>query len=596
MSGFNLKRVMAQQQAPSVENEGLVLDEHGKPKQLFHGTTHDFEAFDPSLAHHENSMGKGIYLTDSPEDATSNYAGIGPDLESRIDQLTDRLMNDWASEHDTPQFNSPEYKRLRNRMRFKARKQLTGSHKGAIYPVQVRMKNPLVLDPKSQLRYDSMYDYPEGEDGQPNYDSDPEDNQASLSYRLWKAILNTSAEMGVDGQKIFNELDEATGISSGEPRVYDVDRALRDNILGMLEDPDNGDLIGHEFIRRVYQKMGFDGVVMDAYSYFGPQKRKGPYGNAWVSKGMNIAPGTKHYVLFDPKNVKSIYNPKPNWNDPRLTSTAMRRLAASMAQIVKDPAKYGYEKCPDCDGRWANVPVGSLPRGSKCKTCNGWGVLPRQQKEEPNGILEVTRTAQTNSPNDTQVKVQFCSQCGSARVENADGNIPCKNCNGRGEFPDHNTCVKCNGTKIEPGDRKRCSNCGATRDTVHHTPSFRYQVVAGPSSTDIYIHTNTDDTAKTLQILWGTESYGSLIAKDTSTGSQKDLTDLAKDGAWGNEMRGELRFETPNVQYVSQAKRRAIEDQKRKENFTETFGLSQEDLGKLQEQLRPKKTTPRNVF
>ena len=501
MSGFNLKRVLAQQVAQ--QQEGLVLDEQGRPKRLFHGTTHNFDAFDTERANHENSMGKAVYLTDSPEDASANYAGIGPDLENRISQLTDQLMNEAQGDWKDNRFVA--------RMRAKARKQLMGQHKGAVYPVQVRMKNPLVLDPKSQQRYDQLVTCPEGED------DDYKENQEGSAYKLWQALLDVGSEMGVDGGAVWEKLNEVVDMTD-EPLVYQVDQALRE-VTGNLDDPSTGDLICHEFIRKVYQRMGYDGVVMDAYSYFVPQRRKDPYGGAYTTQGMNIAPGTKHYVVFDPRSIKSIYNPNPNWNDPKLTA-GIKQQAASMSEIVRNPGRYGYEKCPECGG-------GTPGRKSSCGRCNGWGVLPTK-------TIPKTLVIQRSIVGPTANPQSF------------------------------------------PEVRR------------HNIPAFIYRIDGG-NIQNVFTHDNTDDTAKTIHALWNTGAYDKLVGQDLQSGVEKDLTDLAKDGAWGNDLRGELRnLASPGVAYISQARQKQIADEKLNRDVTEAFGLSAEELERITKEMAPK--------
>src|ERR1700733_8217473 len=71
-----------------------VVDDEGAPKVLYHGTTHNFDTFNPSIANPENYLGKGIYLTDSPTDVNANYAGKGPDLTARIENKAEQIFQD----------------------------------------------------------------------------------------------------------------------------------------------------------------------------------------------------------------------------------------------------------------------------------------------------------------------------------------------------------------------------------------------------------------------------------------------------------------------------------------------------------------------
>jgi hypothetical protein len=65
--------------------KSMVVDEDGKPLVVYHGTTHDFQVFDPLYNEH--------FFTSSIDDVNANYSGqelgIGP---SRIGQYTDTLL------------------------------------------------------------------------------------------------------------------------------------------------------------------------------------------------------------------------------------------------------------------------------------------------------------------------------------------------------------------------------------------------------------------------------------------------------------------------------------------------------------------------
>jgi hypothetical protein len=71
-----------------------AVKESGEPITLYHATTHDFDTFSLNRANPENHYGRGFYLTDSVDDANLNYAGIGPDLEIRIERRTEQLADE----------------------------------------------------------------------------------------------------------------------------------------------------------------------------------------------------------------------------------------------------------------------------------------------------------------------------------------------------------------------------------------------------------------------------------------------------------------------------------------------------------------------
>jgi len=67
------------------------LDEDGKPLVVYHGSTQNIEAFDPSKSNPESDFGAGIYFSNNVEDIANNYAGFGPDLTNKIDLRAERL-------------------------------------------------------------------------------------------------------------------------------------------------------------------------------------------------------------------------------------------------------------------------------------------------------------------------------------------------------------------------------------------------------------------------------------------------------------------------------------------------------------------------
>lgn len=85
-----------------------AVDEDGEPIIVYHGTTHEFDRFDPSKAFQLNHLGQGFYFSSSEGDSEINYAGIGPDLRNRIGELADEYIA----------FDPKQIKRVNNRGTF----------------------------------------------------------------------------------------------------------------------------------------------------------------------------------------------------------------------------------------------------------------------------------------------------------------------------------------------------------------------------------------------------------------------------------------------------------------------------------------------
>jgi hypothetical protein len=115
------------------ENYDLPMDEASRMARAqeygfegYHGTTHDFPAFDAERGNYEGHFGRGNYFTSEPLDAGANYAGEGPDLTGRITQRAEQLASELDLDYDDPKVIEM------------ARRELVGPHQGAIIPAMVR--------------------------------------------------------------------------------------------------------------------------------------------------------------------------------------------------------------------------------------------------------------------------------------------------------------------------------------------------------------------------------------------------------------------------------------------------------------------------
>jgi hypothetical protein len=281
--------------------------ESGEPITLYHATTHDFDTFSLNRANPENHYGKGFYLTDSIDDANLNYAGIGPDLEIKIELRTERLADelmdmtpedvaDMARELNVDESlidlakieesgASPEL------IREMATKELT-THGGAVMPVYARLRNPVKVGTKDEttFRIDTEFD-----------DDGDLVSESGNGIDLYNSLNDVGREYGIPEQqigevwaKISNEMID-DDITAGR-----VDEIIRNNVYDIYT-PD-GEYAGPgQFIADVFRDMGFDGIKMDAGKYFGP--RQGAMGTKL--KGMEGVEEATHYILFEPTQIKS---------------------------------------------------------------------------------------------------------------------------------------------------------------------------------------------------------------------------------------------------------------------------------------------------
>ncbi len=254
------------------ENSSKILDSNNEPLVIFHGTTHEFYEFERTRGNVENHFGVGYYFTDSKADVENNYLEEGADLTNRIEQMADRLENDGLA---------------RAKAKKKAEKLLKGT-KPKILHVFLKMLNPIYLTDNG-TRFDSLEI--ENEDG------DYVENEDSLPMKLFNAMQSVQYEFdGVDAQKIFNDIGEELGYDWDYVLAKSVDEALRKSESLMYIQDSEGNLASNEYIRRVYEEAGFDGIVMDADSQFGNKRKSG--------KKMLMDEGTRHYISFESNNIK----------------------------------------------------------------------------------------------------------------------------------------------------------------------------------------------------------------------------------------------------------------------------------------------------
>jgi len=261
-------------------------------KRVFHGTTHDIKAFDPSKGNIEGYYGDAIYFTDSPVDASKNYAGVGPDLTSRIYSRQEQLINDWASgasKKKTEPFKGA--KKYGKDLNIKpedfddmdqyfmaiARKELSGGADNVI-PAYLKMENPIDLTNKNE-GWELITEYDEAG----NYV-----DETGNAIDLYESIMQVANKYNFDGQKLFNDLELYEYKSFRE-----VDDAIRasDEMLDLGDD--YGNYASNQAIKEIYQDAGFDGVIMDASDTFINMK--------------NVPRDTKHFIVFEPNQVRSTF-------------------------------------------------------------------------------------------------------------------------------------------------------------------------------------------------------------------------------------------------------------------------------------------------
>jgi DNA (cytosine-5)-methyltransferase 1 len=331
-----------------------AVDEEGAPKRLYHGTTHEFDAFNPTLANVENHHGRGIYLTSSAEDVGANYATRqGADIKSRIESRHEEmvdvwddpdeassLVDEWAAAHPErkadadvlraavgdPESVSAGPRLLDEVTRWKAEQQIAGQHGGAVLPLYAAIKKPVDLRPGKVTRFDI----------ETKWSEDGEDflGEEGLGVQAKEAIQRVARDYDDDNlaDEVLSVLDDPDGFTAA-----DLEQAVRRVGSDWYADGERSS--PGQFLQDVYREMGFDGIVISADKEFGAGRKFG-------QRMPGINPDTEHWVAFEPTQVKSATGNVGTWNpkDPRhlYQTVTVRKGEETLAKFGLPPRKKKY--------------------------------------------------------------------------------------------------------------------------------------------------------------------------------------------------------------------------------------------------------------
>lgn len=294
--------------------DSKVVDESGLPLVVYHGTTHDFDEFDPRGGNIENFHGKGAYFTSDPEDASKNYAGkTGPDITNRIERdmekIADGIMDDFdgwsdsigefSSVQSEDEWDELEEDERQEIIRKIAEKGIVGQHEGAILPCFLSIQNPVYVETKPILGQETFFDY------EYNFDEETEEenvNEDTTGYKLLEALNEMMGDYHYEGESI----DEV--ISNIQTHMLDDGGMYASRFESMLKeslpiDYDTGDQAGGQMIQEIYRALGFDGIILNAgrFNMAGTKNR------------------TLHFVPFNATQIKSIFAKEFNPNSPKIS-------------------------------------------------------------------------------------------------------------------------------------------------------------------------------------------------------------------------------------------------------------------------------------
>lgn len=276
--------------------DSKIVDADGAPRVLYHGTMGDFSSFDTARANPESNWGAGIYFTNDRNDLSVNYAGRGPDMDSKLENLADQIEQD-------DEFEGNHADALRE-----AERRMDLENEGNAIPVYMRMEQPFKIGGKDEtfLDYDMPYDEETEEYGEPG-------GKAQDLIDAIRELGESGEYFDADGvENLVNDLQEHAldngGIQASKLELI----ASGAKNYGYVTDAD-GKLVASEILRKALEKIGYDGIIDTRVSQKFPR--------------MGLKPTTTHYIVFDPHQVKSAIGNRGTF-DPQSTAITDSMYAA----------------------------------------------------------------------------------------------------------------------------------------------------------------------------------------------------------------------------------------------------------------------------
>lgn len=314
-------------------SEGLPVIQPGQHEGgpgvfvAFHGTTHSDITQFRRIGNAEGFLGRGPYFTTEADDASENYAGVGPDLTSRIEQekesLADGLdtytqadmLRDYFDadpaklqahiEDNEPGFTAdtwedddaniePLWDAFGDKaLDLAATRALKGDSDGLMMKVYVKLTKPADTTGSQELEYNVETDD----------NGDFVDETGALVDWVLKA-REIGERYGATREAEEHIDDVMSEAADGSVRMKDVfDSALK-RFSGAY-DEDGSMLSPGQVFTEIAEELGYDGVIMDAGLHFGPGRRG--FGGINIPGMRGVRGDTLHIVPFTPNQVKS-YN------------------------------------------------------------------------------------------------------------------------------------------------------------------------------------------------------------------------------------------------------------------------------------------------
>ena len=271
-------------------NDNDIKDLNDETQTLYHGTFDGFNEFNPNISNPEAYVGQAIYTTNSQQDVNQNYLDKNsPDIRSRVGQRKEDMENLYYM--DKLEFID-KYGHYQNKFGEVNDENLSEFIDEVIdetfasprmLPLYGKMKNPFVLEPYQEPKYFYNYNYEEDEESG-DYTETEEGNWIEVKEIITDVLSNWIKESEIND--ILYAIAEIDELDSGITPLQ-----LFDKLTSELDEY-NGEIDGfhsRNVVQEIIQEMGHDGIIMDAYHFF-PQLNN---------------EGDRHYIFFDPNQVKS---------------------------------------------------------------------------------------------------------------------------------------------------------------------------------------------------------------------------------------------------------------------------------------------------
>ena len=314
-------RLAQERAALPVEQGGLGLPVDNTPEQRanimfpnegYHGSLYDINKFNQNKASTESHAGRGTYITDSPEDASINYANIyGPDVKAKVERNIERdiesrnpiyrLLDRFENENLTPK-----------QQEVLLANTINADNLGVVYPLRYRADKPIHLDSTN----------PRSSDAGPFFEYDKEYDdyiETSKAQELGNALKEYEYS---GGNRSY--IDEILADSTGESvPILDLYNAAKEGSGNMMDDY-TGDIIsGGVAASDFIKNFGVDQIA---------------HTPKFSNKQLNL--GTQHTVSMNPDNIRSRFAAFDPYRKSAAIAAAMGVAAPDlMADEKQKPAK-----------------------------------------------------------------------------------------------------------------------------------------------------------------------------------------------------------------------------------------------------------------